>query len=465
MTNENNKFGHNEFGTKDEFSSKDDFKNNDHQFHGEENTKPHDDFGIQDDFNKKQKLSAKDIDKGKVAKAVLFLLIVVGGVVAAVYFKLQKNKETRAATGIESAVTKPVEADPSGGANPNNPFGFGAPQPITPPTTEAAVPTAKTPEELELERQLAEQQAKLAEQQEQARQEAIAREQALLNARYKSGIMVDGSGSGSKGNGVSPNGDASGMAGVPPELAPFLMGMQGSQQAGGQGGASGNNVNPRIANNSAGSMGGRFDSSTNNQKAPIAHASYNADRRMLIQQGKIIDAVLETAVKSDLPSNIIARVTNDIYSEQGRNRLLPAGTRLFGQYSSIINDGQAEIAAVWNRAITPNGVEIMLDSPSTNGLGIAGLGGKVNNHYGRIFGTATLLSLIGAGVSNVGVNSSDQNNASQTYRTEVANSFGNQADRVLQRNLSIPPTITVKHGSRIKVLVAKDLDFSTILNQ
>lgn len=93
MTNENNKFGHNEFGTKDEFSSKDDFKNNDHQFHGEENTKPHDDFGIQDDFNKKQKLSAKDIDKGKVAKAVLFLLIVVGGVVAAVYFKLQKIRK------------------------------------------------------------------------------------------------------------------------------------------------------------------------------------------------------------------------------------------------------------------------------------------------------------------------------------------------------------------------------------
>ncbi len=95
-----------------------------------------------------------------------------------------------------------------------------------------------------------------------------------------------------------------------------------------------------------------------------------------------------------------------------------------------------------NRAITPNGVEIMLDSPSTNSLGIAGLGGKVNNHYGRIFGTATLLSIIGAGVSNAGVSSSDQNNASQTYRTEVANSFGNQADRVLQRNLSIPPTIT-----------------------
>src|SRR5690606_17905415 len=143
-----------------------------------------------------------------------------------------------------------------------------------------------------------------------------------------------------------------------------------------------------------------------------------------------------TAVKSDLPSHIIARITSPVYSEQGRNQLLPKGTRLFGQYSSQVNDGQAEIGAVWNRAITPNGVEIMLDSPSTNGLGMAGLGGKVNNHYARIFSTATLLSIIGARVSNVGVASSDQNNASQTYRTEVANSFGDQADRILQRNLS-----------------------------
>ncbi len=91
----------------------------------------------------------------------------------------------------------------------------------------------------------------------------------------------------------------SAMAGIPPELAPLFMGMQASQQSnanGNQAGAS--NVNPRIANSTAGSMGGRFDSDTSNQKAPIAHASYNADRRMLIQQGKIVDAVLETAVKA-----------------------------------------------------------------------------------------------------------------------------------------------------------------------
>lgn len=322
-------------------------------------------------------------------------------------------------------------------------------------------PPEKTPEQLEAEQRLAEQQAQLALQQQQAEQEALAREQALLTARQKSGILVD---SNSSKGGNSPNGNADAMAGIPPELQPLFAGMQVQGGQSNQGGT-GNNANSRIANTTANSMGGRFDSSTTNDIAPIAHANYKADRRLLIQQGKVIDAVLETAIKSDLPSNIIARITNDTYSEQGRNRLLPKGTRLFGQYSSMINDGQTEIGAVWNRAITPNGVEIMLDSPSTNGLGMAGLGGKVNNHYGRIFGTATMLSIIGAGVSNVGVNGSDQNNASQTYRTEVANSFGEQSNSILQRNLSIPPTITVKHGTRIKVLIAKDLDFATIFNQ
>ena len=459
MTNENKNLGNDDFKTQDNFSTEN------HVFHDEKKEHGKDDFERQDAFDNKPKTSVKNIDIGKLVKFGGLLALIIGLVIFGVYLKLQKNKESRVESGVESAVAKPVTGMDGSNFNGMDRFGFGNPQPIPTATTPDPVnPTEKSPEQLEMERQLAEQQQQLAMQQEQARQDAMAKEQALLNARYKSGIMVNENGG--KGGGVSPNGDASAMAGIPPELAPLFMGMQASQQSnanGNQAGAS--NVNPRIANSTAGSMGGRFDSSTSNQKAPIAHASYNADRRMLIQQGKIVDAVLETAVKSDLPSNIIARVTNDVYSEQGRNRLLPAGTRLFGQYSSIINDGQAEIGAVWNRAITPNGVEIMLDSPSTNSLGIAGLGGKVNNHYGRIFGTATLLSIIGAGVSNAGVSSSDQNNASQTYRTEVANSFGNQADRVLQRNLSIPPTITVAHGTRIKVLVAKDLDFSTILNQ
>ena len=444
MTNENKDF--NDQNPKTEPQPKSDF---------------HDEFETKDEFGK-EKVDFKKLDIKKTLTFVLGGLALLAVIVAGTYAKLQKNKESRAETGIESAISKPVEQTDQNNNSGHDNFGFDRTNPTDPndTSTNTNTPPEKSAEQLEMEQKLAEQQQQLALQQQQAQQEAIAREQALLNARQKSGILVDSSGG--KNNTTSPNGDASALAGIPPELQPYLL---SSQAQNSESKTPQNHVNSRVENTTASSMGGRFDSSSTNEKAPIANASYKSDRRLLIQQGKVIDAVLETAIKSDLPSNIIARITNDVYSEQGRNRLLPKGTRLFGQYSSMINDGQTEIGAVWNRAITPNGVEIMLDSPSTNSLGMAGLGGKVNNHYGRIFGTATLLSLIGAGVSNVGVNGNDQNNASQTYRTEVANSFGDQANSILQRNLSIPPTITVKHGSRIKVLVAKDLDFSTIFNQ
>lgn len=437
-------------------SNNDQFKDKD-QFKDSQNQDFKDDFNAKDEFVK-EKLNFKTFDWVKSLKLIIGGASILALLSFGVYAKLQKNKENRAETGIENAVSTPIDDGSNKGNNVDN-FGFERTNLDPNNNVNTGIPPEKSPEQLEYERQLAEQQMQQQLALQQAEQEEQARQQALLNARQKSGILVD-SNSGNSSN--SPNSNSS-LAGVPPELQPLFAGMQ-SQGNSNNAGAGAGAGNSRISNTTAGTQGGRFDSSTQNNQAPIANASYKADRRMLIQQGKVIDAVLETSVKSDLPSNIIARITNDIYSEQGRNQLLPKGTRLFGQYSSMINDGQTEIAAVWNRAITPNGVEIMLDSPSTNRLGLAGMGGSVNNHYGRIFGTATLLSLIGAGVSNVGVNGSDQNNASQTYRTEVANSFGDQANTILQRNLSIPPTITVQHGSRIKVLVAKDLDFSTILH-
>lgn len=126
--------------------------------------------------------------------------------------------------------------------------------------------------------------------------------------------------------------------------------------------------------------------------------------------------------------------------------------------------GQTEIAAIWRRAITPQGVEIMLDSPATNNLGIVGMGGKVNNHFFRMFGTAALLSVFGAATATVDVKGSDNNNSAAQYRSEVANAFNDTAQNMLSKHADIPPTIEVKQGTQIKILVAKDLDFSSLLN-
>ena len=209
-------------------------------------------------------------------------------------------------------------------------------------------------------------------------------------------------------------------------------------------------------------MGGRFNTGTS--QAPVSSASYNPNRELLIQQGKVIDAVLETAVKSDIPSTIIARVSEPVYGEQGRYELLPAGTRVFGEYSSVVKAGQTEIAAIWRRAITPQGVEIILDSPGTNNLGIVGMGGRVNNHFFRIFGTSALLSVFGAATATVDVDKGDNNNSAAQYRSEIAHAFNDTAQNMLSKHADIPPTITVRNGTQIKILVAKDLDFSSLLN-
>ena len=283
----------------------------------------------------------------------------------------------------------------------------------------------------------------------QANNEQAAAEDQLRNNRYKSSLVVQG---GSGTSVISEGSDPSTIKQVPPEL-------QGIFGAMGMGGGTSNGQSQQAA--SVSSQGGRF--SGGSDLAPSANARYIDNREYKILQGKVIHATMLTAVKSDIPGQIIAQVSEPVYGDQGRYQLLPAGTRLFGEYSSMVRYGQAEIAAVWRRAITPQGVEVMLDSPSANGLGIAGIGGgRVNNHFFQTFGTAALLSLIGVGAEVVGAKTSDENNSIDNVRNAVYQSFQESANSTLKDRTSIPPTITVPHGQNIVVIVAKDLDFSRL---
>ena len=285
----------------------------------------------------------------------------------------------------------------------------------------------------------------------QANNEQAAAEDQLRNNRYKSSLVVQAGGGTSV---ISSGSDPSTVKQVPPELQSIFgaMGMDG-------GASSGQNQQAQ----SVSSQGGRFGGGSD--MAPSANARYIDNREYKILQGKVIHATMLTAVKSDIPGQIIAQVSEPVYGDQGRYQLLPAGTRLFGEYSSMVRYGQAEIAAVWRRAITPQGVEVMLDSPSANGLGIAGIGGgRVNNHFFQTFGTAALLSLIGVGAEVVGAQSSDQNNSIANVRNAVYQSFQETANSTLKDRTSIPPTITVPNGQNIVVIVAKDLDFSRLFS-
>jgi type IV secretion system protein VirB10 len=179
----------------------------------------------------------------------------------------------------------------------------------------------------------------------------------------------------------------------------------------------------------------------------------------LALQGKLIDAQLETAINTDLPGQIRAVVSSPLYAEQGRDPLIPPGSRLNGVYNSAVRKGQVRVFAIWNRLIRPDGVEITIDSNVTDALGRAGLTGETDNHFAQIFGMSVLLSIIGAGAGTVGVSPDSGYNSADAYRVEVQRSFGRTSDRVLEPYASIPPTNTVAQGERIKVFLNRDLNF------
>jgi len=175
----------------------------------------------------------------------------------------------------------------------------------------------------------------------------------------------------------------------------------------------------------------------------------------VIPQGTIIAGVLETAINSDLPGQVRAVVSRDVPGFDGTRILIPRGSRLIGQYSNGVALGQSRAFVIWTRLLRSDGVSVQLGSAGTDELGTAGLGGKVNSHFLRRFGAATLLSVVTAGLEYVG------NRAGSSTQVVVGSSGqANQLATVaLQREIDIPPTIKVAQGTPIRVFVAKDLDF------
>jgi type IV secretory pathway VirB10-like protein len=194
-------------------------------------------------------------------------------------------------------------------------------------------------------------------------------------------------------------------------------------------------------------------------KAVNSHSTALGDRECVIAQGKLIDAVLETAINTDQPGMLRALVSNDIYGDTGRTVLLPRGSRLIGQYDSNVARGQSRIFVIWQRVIRPDGIDIALDSGGTDALGQAGVTGQVNNHFFAMFSAATLLSIIGASTAAVGVRPQDNNNSLATYRSSVSQGFNDAASTVLGTFVRIKPTIKVRPGTAVKVFVARDLYF------
>jgi len=177
----------------------------------------------------------------------------------------------------------------------------------------------------------------------------------------------------------------------------------------------------------------------------------------VVQAGTVIPAALITGIRSDLPGQITAQVTEAVYdSPTGKYLLIPQGARLIGQYDSSVAFGQSRILLVWTRLIMPDGTSIVLErQPGADTEGYAGLEDEVDNHWGMLFKAAVLSTLLSVG-AEAGT-SQDENNLVQAIRSGASNSISQTGQQIVQRQLNIQPTLTIRPGFPVRVIVTRDM--------
>ena len=200
-----------------------------------------------------------------------------------------------------------------------------------------------------------------------------------------------------------------------------------------------------------------FLSSASRQPHETVQATTIPNPSRTIVQGSIIEAVLETALTTELPGTLRAITSVDVYSYNGEEVLLPRGSRLIGTYSSDISVAQGRVLIAWNRAITPDGTSVALGGVGGDPLGRSGQTGFVDTRFGLRFGTAALISFIG--IAPVLLVDDDSGEAEQEIAEDVTQDLRNTSSSVLEEYLSLPPIIYVDQGTEITVFVNRDLVF------
>ncbi len=176
----------------------------------------------------------------------------------------------------------------------------------------------------------------------------------------------------------------------------------------------------------------------------------------MLMAGSVIAASLVTGLNSDLPGLVIAQVTQNAYdSATGRILLVPQGARLIGNYDSVVAFGQRRALVVWQRLILPDGSSIRLDAmPTSDPSGYAGLADKVDFHTWRLLKGVAIATLLGVGTELTVTGESD---LVQAIRESAQTNTERAGDQLTRANLDIQPTITVRPGAPVRLIVNRDL--------
>jgi len=223
-----------------------------------------------------------------------------------------------------------------------------------------------------------------------------------------------------------------------------------------------------------------FAQSVSETHAQKAYAGKIENLSVTIAQGKLIHAVLETAIDSALPGPVRGIVSHDVYAEAGREILIPKGSRLIGNYNTQIKRGQARVFVIWSRVIRPDGIDMFIDSPVVDSLGRAGLPGDVDNKYFELFSAAIMTSSLDIGVAaigdalfgnqqttttNNGTGSTTTQSPTSAAMQQAVQNIGQVGQNIVGSFLNTSPEIYIDQGTPMEVFVNRDLIFPPELTQ
>ncbi|MBJ2153170.1 TrbI/VirB10 family protein [Paracoccus sp. IB05] len=190
--------------------------------------------------------------------------------------------------------------------------------------------------------------------------------------------------------------------------------------------------------------------------APSTRAEIIVNPSHTVVQGTMIQAVLETAMDSTLPGVIRAVVSEDVHSFDGSRVLIPRGAQLIGRYRSEVSLAQSRVMVGWDRIILPDNQTVQISAFGGDELGRSGVTGDVDTRFGQRFGSAALISLIGAVPAAAAASIDDETTSDAAG--DVASDLRDASRSVMQDYLSIRPVIRVPQGARITVMVDRDLE-------
>lgn len=174
-----------------------------------------------------------------------------------------------------------------------------------------------------------------------------------------------------------------------------------------------------------------------------------------VMAGTLISASLITGINSDLPGTIIAQVTQPVYDTvSGNHLLIPQGSRLLGRYQSEVSFGQNRALVVWDRLILTDGSSIQISEPGADAAGYAGLADRIDHHWDRVFVAAGLATILGIGAE---LGNDGDDDIERAIRRGTADTINEAGQRIVDRSLGIQPTIRVRPGWPVRVIVTRDI--------